>query len=70
VARLFRIRLLAIDAELVVSPARVTSPSRAVAPRTRTAEIGTGLAAAERAIDEAAASLAASRVSEPELGRR
>jgi hypothetical protein len=61
VARLFRIRVLAIDAGLVISPARVTSRSPVVAPRARSRAIGAGLAAAERSIGEGAASLAASR---------
>ena len=65
VARLFRFRLLAIDAGLVVSPARVAARSPAVAPRTRPRAIGGGLAAAERCLDEGAAHLAASRVSAP-----
>jgi hypothetical protein len=54
VARLLRIRLLAIDARVVVSPARVTG-------RRRAGPIGVRLATAERLIDEGAASLAASR---------
>jgi hypothetical protein len=76
VARLFGIRLLAIDASLVISPAHVKGPSPArggasvawipvtapVKPHTRSRTIGPGLAAAERFIDEGAASLAASRV--------
>jgi hypothetical protein len=61
VARLFRIRLLAIDAGLVISPARVTSRSSVVAPRARSRAIGAGLAAAERSIGEGAAILTASR---------
>ena len=61
VARLFRFRLLAIDASLVVSPARVAARSPAVAPRTRPRAIGGGLAAAERLLDEGSAHLAASR---------
>jgi hypothetical protein len=73
VARLFRIRLLAIDASLVVSPAHVkarspaVSPahvqarSPAVTPHARSRTIGPALAAAERFIDEGAASLAVSR---------
>jgi hypothetical protein len=61
VARLFRLRLLAVDASLVISPARAKSRSPVVAARTRSRAIGGGLAAAERCIDEGAASLAASR---------
>src|SRR3954468_1122851 len=52
VARLFRVRLLAIDASLVVVPAQVRGRSR---------PIGAGLAAAERLLGEGDASLAASR---------
>jgi len=59
-ARLFRIRLLAIDAGLVVSPAHVKGRSPAVTPHTGSRAIGAGLVAAERFIDEGAASLAAS----------
>ena len=65
VARLFRFRLLAIDAGLVVSPARVAARPPAVAPPTRPRAIGGGLAAAERCLDEGAAHLAASRVTSP-----
>jgi len=63
VARLFRVRLLEIDASLVVAPADVQGRTPAVRPRTLTRRptIGAGLVAAERAIDEGAASLAASR---------
>lgn len=61
IARVFRIQLLAIEASVVVSPARVTGRSPAVVPRTRSRTIGAGLAAAERIIDEGAASLTASR---------
>jgi hypothetical protein len=61
VARLFRIRLLAVDASLVVSPAHVKGRSPAVAPHARSRTIGPGLAAAERFLDDGAADLAASR---------
>ena len=73
VARLLRIRLLVIDASLIVAPAKVTGRTRAAAhtahesfaqvpPRTRAGgTIGAGLAAADRFLGEAAASLAASR---------
>jgi hypothetical protein len=63
VARVFRVRLLELDASLVVAPADVQSRTPAARPRTRTGRpaIGAGLVAAERAIDEGAASLAASR---------
>jgi hypothetical protein len=67
VARLFRIRLLAIDASVVIAPADVTA-RRPVAVRslpravpTRSHTIGPGLAAAGRIIDEGKACLAASR---------
>jgi hypothetical protein len=61
VARLFRFRLLSIEAGLVVSPARVLARSSVVAPPTRPPAIGSGLAAAERFLDEGAAQLEASR---------
>jgi hypothetical protein len=68
VARLFRIRLLVVDARLVVTPARVKDGRRAaaglsdvLAPRTRPRRIGAGLAAAEQCLGEGAASLARSR---------
>ena len=64
VARLFRVRLLEVDASLVVSPADVQGRTPAVRPRPRRPTIGAGLVAAERAIDEGAASLAASRAHE------
>ena len=60
-ARLFRFRLLAIDAGLVVSPARVAGRSPAVVPHTRPRAIGGRLADAERFLDEGAAHLEASR---------
>jgi hypothetical protein len=72
VARLLRIRLLVIDASLIVAPARVKGRTRAAVyaadepvapdtPRTRARAIGAGLAAAERCLSEGAASLARSR---------
>jgi hypothetical protein len=61
VARLFRFRLLEIDASLVVSPADVRGLSTAVPPPARRRTVGAGLVAAERALDQGAASLAASR---------
>jgi hypothetical protein len=61
VARVFRFRLLEIDASLVVSPADVRGRSPAVPPRARRRTVGAGLVAAERALDQGAASLAASR---------
>jgi hypothetical protein len=56
VARLFRIRLLAIDARLIVTPAQVTAD--ASPPRIPVRATGTRLAAAERLLDEAAATRA------------
>jgi hypothetical protein len=72
VARLLRIRLLVIDASLIIAPAQVEGRTRAatyaadeplapVTPRTRARAIGAGLAAAERCLSEGAASLARSR---------
>jgi hypothetical protein len=70
VVRLLRVRLLVIDANLIVAPAQVKDRTRAyaigkalapVTPPTRTRAIGAGLAAAERCLSEAAASLARSR---------
>ena len=56
VARLLRIRVLAIDARLIVAPAHVQRRTRTpVTLRTRGRRIGTGLAAAERMLDEGAA---------------
>jgi hypothetical protein len=63
VARLLRVRLLAVDASLIVVPAQVKGRPRAhaaLAPVTPRA-IGGGLATAERFLDEGAASLSASR---------
>jgi hypothetical protein len=59
VARLLGIRLLTIDAGVVVVPAQLNgrSAGEMFAPRA----IGRGLAAAERLLDDGAASLAASR---------
>jgi hypothetical protein len=59
VARLLRIRLLAIDASLVITPAKVGR--QRLDPATPRPRVGTGLAAAERSLREGAASLAASR---------
>jgi hypothetical protein len=53
VARLLRIRLLAIDARLIVTPAHVQRRTRTPVALGR--RIGTGLAAAERMLDEGAA---------------
>lgn len=60
VARLFRVRLLAIDASVVISPARVHGRVPAVRRDTHR-RIGAGLVAAERFIDEGASSLATAR---------
>jgi hypothetical protein len=59
VARLLGIRLLTIDASVIVVPAQLNGRTggEMLAPRA----IGTGLAAAERLLGDAAASLAASR---------
>jgi hypothetical protein len=76
VARLLRIRLLAIDARLIVAPAAVEGRTRAAArgadamlapvtPPTRTRATGAGLTRAARLLSEAAASLAASRAAAP-----
>jgi hypothetical protein len=64
VARLFRVRLLEVDASLVVAPADVRGRAPVVMSRTRRRTIGAGLVAAERVLDEGAASLAASRAHE------
>jgi len=59
VARLLGIRLLTIDASVIVVPAQLSgrAAGEMFAPRA----IGTGLAAAERLLGDGAASLAASR---------
>ena len=64
VARVFRVRLLEVDASLVVSPANVKGRTPAMPSRTRRRTVGAGLVAAERVLDEGAASLAASRAHE------
>jgi hypothetical protein len=64
VARLFRLRLLEVDASLVVAPANVQGRTPAVPPRTPRRTVGAGLVAAERVLDDGAASLAASRARE------
>jgi hypothetical protein len=56
VARLMRMRLLTIDASLIVAPARVERRAPVAS-----APVGARLAAAERSLREGAASLAASR---------
>lgn len=73
VARLLRIRLLVVDASVIVAPAQVNArerptagaadePLAPVTPRTPSRAIGAGLAAAERCLNEGAASLARSRM--------
>lgn len=70
VARLLRIRLLAIDARLIVAPAHVQRRTQTpVTPRTRGRRIGTGLAAAERMLDERAAGLRRASPGPHETGR-
>ncbi len=70
VARLLRIRLLAIDARLIVAPARVQRRTRTpVTARTRSRRIGTGLAAAERMLDEGAAGVRRASTGPDEIGR-
>jgi hypothetical protein len=72
VARLLRLRLLVIDARLIMAPAHVKGRGQRAAdaveeplalgtPRTRTRPIGAGLAFAEQRLSDAAASLARSR---------
>ena len=71
VARLLRIRLLTLDASVIVSPAEMKVPHAGDVPgrgisiqpagsRGRPGRIGAGLAGAEQAIEEGAATLAAS----------
>jgi hypothetical protein len=66
-ARLLRVRLLVIDANLVIAPAQVKAraptgrPAVAEPCQTRARAIGAGLAAAERCLSEGAATLARSR---------
>ena len=70
VARLLRIRLLAIDARLIVAPAHVQRRARTpVTPRTRGRRIGTGLAAAERMLDEGAAGVRCASTGPHEISR-
>ena len=70
VARLLRIRLLAIDARLIVAPAHVQRGTRTpVTPRTCSRRIGTGLAAAERILDEGAAGVRRASTGPYEIGR-
>ena len=71
VARLFRIRLLTLDASVIVSQAKLKVPRAGDVPgrgisiqpagqRGRSGRIGAGLAGAEQAINEGAVTLAAS----------
>ena len=71
VARLLRIRLLTLEASVIVSPAEIKVPhagdvpGRGISiqparPRGRPGRIGAGLVGAEQAIEEGAATLAAS----------
>jgi hypothetical protein len=70
VARLLRIRLLAIDARLIVAPAHVQRRTPTlVTPRTRGRRIGTGLAAAERMLDERATGVRRASTGSQEIGR-
>jgi hypothetical protein len=70
VARLLRVRLLAIDAKLIVTPAHVQRRTRTrVTLRTRDRRIGTGLAAAERMLDEGAPGVRRASTGPRELGR-
>jgi hypothetical protein len=69
VARLLRIRLLAIDARLIVAPAHVQRRTRTpVTQRTRGRKIGTGLAADERKLDESAAGVGRASTGPHEIG--
>jgi hypothetical protein len=70
VARLLRIRLLAIDARLIVAPAHVQRRTRTpVTPRPHRRRIGTGLAVAERMLDEGAAGVRRASTGPYEIGR-
>ena len=70
VARLLRIRLLSIDARLIVAPAHVQRRTPTpVTPRTRTRTIGSGLAAAERRLDERAGGVGRASTGPYEIGR-
>jgi hypothetical protein len=64
VARLLRVRLLVINASLIVAPAQVkdrTPDGPPLRPPTPGRAIGAGLAGAERCLSEGADSLARSR---------
>ena len=70
VARLLRFRLLAIDAKLVVTPARAQRRTRTpVSQRTRGRRIGIGLAAAERMLDDGTAGVRRASTGSHEIGR-
>lgn len=64
VARVLRIRLLVVNASVIVGPAQVegrTRPTTYAGGDARPRAIGAGLAGAERCLSEGAASLARSR---------
>jgi hypothetical protein len=64
------VRLLAIDARLIVAPAHVQRGTRAsVTLPTRGPRIGTGLAAAEQMLDEGAAGVRRASTGPHEIGR-
>jgi hypothetical protein len=70
VARLLRIRLLTIDAKLIVAPAHVQRRTQTpVTLRTRGRRIGTGLAEAQRMLDEGAAGVRRASTELHEIGR-
>ena len=83
--RVFGVRLLALDATVVISPAgmveparprggppaaRAGRPARPARPAAQPRAIGSGLADAARAIDESAATLTAARNDGAEVRRR
>jgi hypothetical protein len=70
IARLLRLRVLAIDAKLIVTPAHVQRRTRTpVTLRARDRRIGTGLAAAERMLDEGTAGVRRASTGPRELDR-
>jgi hypothetical protein len=52
VARLLGVRLLTIDAHLVLTPAQLTAPAARNPRRLRTSAVGARLAAAQRLLDD------------------
>ena len=52
VARLLGVRLLTIDAHLVLTPAQLTAPAAPNPRRLRTSAVGARLAAAQRLLDD------------------